>query len=113
MESLKSIAEDTKIETRFRLLAYNVLRNRGVINAKEVLGVVIEVSAEASDTLAVYKDLSARYINNTGKSMVWESGSGAGSGTNEKIQSILAISQKIIGKAVLWKQPRPAPSRRR
>ena len=109
IESLKAIAEDTKVETRSRLLAYNVLRNRGVINAKEVLGVVIEVAAEGSDTLAVYKDLSARYINSTGKSMVWESGAGAGSGTNEKIQSILTISQKIIGKAELWKQPRPAP----
>jgi hypothetical protein len=108
IEVLRSSAEDNNLDTRTRLLAYKVLRDRGVINNKTVLGVVIEAATgEGIDTLAVYTDLSVRYINSTGKIMI--STQTRGAGIVEKVQAILTISQKIIPKAEMWQQSRPAP----
>jgi hypothetical protein len=110
VDALKTIAEDVKVHTRTRLLAYNLLRSQGVINNKEVLGAVIEVgSPEGTDTLAVYKDLSARYVTAAGKTIARDAETGSGAGINEKVQTVLAISQKVIGKATAWQQARPAP----
>ncbi len=104
VNSLKSIAEDNTIETTARLLAYNALRIHGVINPKEVMGVIIEVGAAGGpDTLAVYSDLRAKYINETGKVLVSEDNAAE---MKERIQTVLSISQKIISKAEPWKETR-------
>jgi hypothetical protein len=105
IESLKSLTSDP--DTRICLLAYNALRKLGIANPKEVLEVVVEVGAtEGLYTLAIYKDLHVKYITETGKILVSETTDNA---TNEGVQDLLSISQKIIGKAETWNQPRQAP----
>jgi hypothetical protein len=109
IDSLKAIAEDNQIETRIRLLAYNMLRNLGVVNTKEVLGVIVEVATEEGDeSIGVYKDPSARYINAKSKTFICNN-TGNVAGTGEKIQAILKFSQKIISKAEPWTEPRQTP----
>jgi hypothetical protein len=89
IDTLKTIADDNKVEIRVRILAFNMLRNRGVINVKEVFGVVVEVATEEGDeTLAVYKDLSARYINAKSKAFARDN-TGNSAGMDEKIQAVL------------------------
>ena len=109
IDALKSIADDHRVETRTRLLAFNALRRQGVNNEQKVLGAIIEIGAEEGiEILAVYNDLRAFYINSKGRILNWGNNS-PGAGINEKIQNIITISQKIIGKATAWTQPRPAP----
>ena len=107
VDSLKSVAENSTVETTARILAYNALRSHGIINPKEVMGVVIEVgAAEGPYALAVYSDLRAQYITETGKVLVSEDNTAE---MKERIQTILSISQKIIGKAEPWNETRPSP----
>lgn len=72
---LEAIAADASAETRMQLLAYNRLQEAGFKpQQKKLLGVVIEVGLEDGlDTLAAYKDGTARYINHSGKMIIWDS----------------------------------------
>lgn len=65
------------IETRILLWAWTALRNLGVRpkpdEADEIRGIVIEVSMESGvDVLAAYADGAARYVNHSGKVIVWD-----------------------------------------
>lgn len=73
-DKIAALAQDTKAESRVRLLAYNWLRENGREVPKGViLGVVLEVpQAQGLDTLAAYSDGGARYINQSGKLGVLE-----------------------------------------
>ena len=105
IESLKSLTSDP--DTRIRLLAYGALRKSGIANDKDVLGVVVEVgTSEGLYSLAIYKDFYVKYITETGKVLIGETSDNA---INEKVQGLLSISQKIIGKAETWNQPRQSP----
>jgi len=109
IEDLKAVSEEEKLETRTRILAFNALRNRSVINDKEVLGVVIEVGTEeGNEAIGLYKDLRARYINAKGRLFAWDN-TASDVGITDKIEAILMVSQKIIGKAEPWTEPRQAP----
>ena len=66
---LLKVASDPELETRIQLLAYHLLGS----DAKKFLGVVVEVGMEGGlDTLAAYKDGTARYINHSEKLTVWD-----------------------------------------
>jgi len=71
---VQAIAQDPSEESRVRLLAAQWLRANGhTPAAPEVLGVVIEVPLDGSmDTLAAYADGRVRYINQTGRTAVFE-----------------------------------------
>ncbi len=71
---VQAIAQDANEESRVRLLAAQWLRANGhEPAAPEVLGVVIEVPLDGSmDTLAAYADGRVRYINQTGRTAVFE-----------------------------------------
>jgi hypothetical protein len=71
---VQSIAQDNAEESRVRLLAAHWLRANGhAPGTPEVLGVVIEVPLDGSmDTLAAYADGRVRYINQTGRTAVFE-----------------------------------------
>jgi hypothetical protein len=70
------------------------------------MGVVIEVGAAGGPyAMAVYSDLRAQYITETGKVLVSEDNAAE---MKERIQTILSISQKIIGKAEPWNEARPS-----
>jgi hypothetical protein len=109
IEDLKAASNDNSLELRIRISVFNELKKRSVLNAKEVLGAVIEVGAEeGNDVLAVYKDHSATYINARGK-MFKGNNAVENNSISEKIQNILLISQKILGKAEPSTEPRQAP----
>jgi hypothetical protein len=67
---LEQLLADPAVETRQHLQAWHVLRELGVqpeaAGAKQVLGVVLEVALEqGNDTLAAYRDHSARLISHS------------------------------------------------
>lgn len=68
-EELLKVATDGSLETRMQLLAYKLLGS----DAKKFLAVIVEVGMEDGlDTLAAYKDGTARYINHSEKLTVWD-----------------------------------------
>ena len=66
-DALRALATSSSVESRVRLLAFNALGQTAArAQKKELLGVVIEVGLDDGlDTLAAYRDLSARYINHS------------------------------------------------
>lgn len=71
---LEQLMRDASVETRLRILAANRLREAGAqVSEKTLLGVVIEVGLEGGlDVLAAYEDGRARYINQSGKMIIWD-----------------------------------------
>ncbi len=109
-DALRALATSPSEESRVRILAFNALDDlAGAIHPKELLGVVIEVGLdEGLDTLAVYSDLSARYINQSEAMVIWETTEPA---VDEKIRNLLAASEKVVEKIGRWDQARlPSPA---
>jgi hypothetical protein len=108
--ALKSITDQTA-ETRIKILAYNrLLAVDQRPDKKELLGVIVEVGLDQGlDVLASYKDGTARYINYTGKLIVWEATTPA----SAKLTSALLLqSEPILSKIGPWDQPRrPHPAK--
>lgn len=71
---LQKITSDTANDPRVRMLAYNQLLALGSKSAnKELLAVIVEVSLdEGPDVLASFSNGTARYINHTGRLLIWE-----------------------------------------
>lgn len=102
------IIDDPKAETRVKLLAYRKLLASGHPAAgKELLGVIVEVGLEAGlDVLASYKDGTARYINHSGKMIIWEAAdSQSAILTNELFRN----AEIIVQKTGPWDKPRCKP----
>jgi hypothetical protein len=75
--TLRAILAMPKLETRHKLWTWNALRALGQTPSKKdataIQGVILEVpTADGMDTLAAYADGSARYMNYSGKLLVWE-----------------------------------------
>ncbi len=108
---LLKIASDATQETRVRLLAYHLVRTNGFpVEEKELLAVIVEVGLdEGLDVLAAYQDGTARYINYTGKMIIWD----APDQTSMEITRQLFNDSKIIvGKIGPWNGPRrPFPGK--
>src|SRR5438309_1316877 len=73
-DTLNKIATDQTLESRQRILAYNLLTAKGnPITQKELLAVIIEVGLQKGlDVLAAFSDGTARYINQAEKLLVWD-----------------------------------------
>lgn len=76
-EIWRQIASTEGLESRQVLQAWHFLRQAGyqppVDQAKFVLGVIAEMPVgRAHDLLAAYRDGSARYLNYSGRAVVWE-----------------------------------------
>lgn len=71
---LQKVVDDRNVETRVKILACNRQTAIGYkIEKKEVLAVIVEVALNNGlDVLASYEDGRARYINQSGKIIVWE-----------------------------------------
>ena len=74
---LRSVLEVPTLETRVQLWVWSALRELGAKPegkaAFEVLGAVLEMPQQgAYDTLAGYTDGSARYLNFSGSSIIWD-----------------------------------------
>ena len=108
LDAVAKISSDEKAESRVRMLAYNMLRDaKKKVPEKKLLGTIIEVRlAEGLDTLAVFADGRARYINHSGKMAIVE-----GDNTFAKeIEAVLATSAPIVAAIGPWEKARlPAP----
>jgi hypothetical protein len=76
-EVLLEVVGSPKMETRILLWSWATLRYLGVhpksYEADDIEGVVIQVPMErGTDVLAAYADGTARYVNHSGKAIVWE-----------------------------------------
>lgn len=88
---------------------YNLLfTDRGIPHSeKEFLGIILEVSLpEGLDTLAAYRDGTARYINQTGKIIIWETQTKE---SDELIQKLFVASQTVVNKIGPWNGDRRPP----
>lgn len=110
-KELLKIATDATLETRMRLLAYHLIRANGYpVEQKELLAVIVEVGMdEGLDVLAAYQDGTARYINYTGKMIIWDAPDQT---STEIIRQLFNDSKIIVGKIGPWTAPRrPFPGK--
>ena len=79
-------------------------------NKKELLGVIIEVGLDNGlDVLASFKDGTARYINQTGKILIWETSDKV---SDELTKNLFLQSQNIVNNIGVWDKPRrPYPTK--
>ena len=110
ISELKEITSREDIESRVKILAYNRLKAFGEkIEKKDLLAVTVEVGLENGlDVLAAFRDGTARYINQSGKIIIWET-------VTEESQAIttdlFTKSADIVAKIGPWneaRRPRPA-----
>jgi hypothetical protein len=105
----QKIIDDKNSDSRLKVLAYNRQLSKGHKPVKkELLGVIIEVGLEEGlDVLASFSDGTARYINQTGKMIIWETTDDA---SNNLTQDLFAKSQEIVKQIGPWdKARRPHP----
>ncbi len=111
ISDLEKIIDDDKAESRVKILAYNLLRERGEhVNTKKLLGVIVEVGLDQGlDVLASFRDGGARYINHTGKMIIWETSNATSEAfTNQ----LFADSENIVKQIGPYDKPRrPHPVR--
>jgi hypothetical protein len=107
-DALAVLASDAVEESRLRILAFNALdQQTKVTHPRELLGVIIEVGLDGGvDTLAAYQDLRARYINYSGKMIIWETREPT---VDEKIRNLFAAAERVVEKIGPWTEPRLPP----
>lgn len=108
---LQKIIDDTNADPRIKVLAYNKQRSTGhKPNKKELLAVIVEVGLDDGlDVLASFNNGTARYINQTGKILVWETTTVTKA--NQLTQELFAKSQQILNQIGPWdklRKPHPA-----
>lgn len=104
----RQVADTEGLETRHTLQAWHFLRQAGqqppADRASSVLGAVAEMPMrEAHDVLAAYRDGRARYLNYSGRVVIWEDTSDADAGA--AIAKWLASAQVIAGVIGTWDKP--------
>ncbi|MDF2188478.1 hypothetical protein [Paraflavitalea sp. CAU 1676] len=109
---LQKILDDTQADPRLKVLAANKLLAAGhQPGKKELFAVIVEVGLDNGlDVLASFVDGTARYINHTGKILIWETRDDATA--NEITSALFAKSGQIVQQIGPWDKPRrPQPSR--
>jgi hypothetical protein len=109
-EALEGIAIDPAVESRVRMLAFNRLRAMNVPTpAKQLIGTIIEFPQDGGlDTLAAFADARVRYINQTGRSSIFES---APPEVAAKANALMRLSQPAVDRHAPSDEPRrPPPS---
>ena len=108
---LVKIVSDSSVNTRLKILAYQRLAdNGGKIHKQELLAVIVEVGLDNGlDVLATYIDGTARYINQTGKMIFWET---TNKYSNELTKDLFQKSYDIVKQIGPWEKPRrPHPTK--
>ncbi len=109
---LQKITKDPHAEPRIKVLAYNqLLAKRVKPDKKELLAVIVEIGLDNGlDVLASFSNGTARYINQTGKILVWETTTDQTA--NELTRALFTASQKILPQIGPWdKARRPYPTK--
>lgn len=107
---LQQIAADDEQETRVKLLACHRLKTLGQpVLKRELLAVIVEVGLDGGlDVLASFQDGRARYINQSGKVLIWETST---ADSNALINNLFSDSIAIVTKIGPWngaRRPHPA-----
>lgn len=111
ISDLQKISDDSTSDARLKVLSYNRQLAGGHIPIKkELLAVIVEVGLKGGlDTLASFNDGTARYINQSGNIIVWETTDAT---SNELTQDLFLNSQHIVNQIGVWDKPRrPAPTK--
>lgn len=105
---LSRVIDDKSVEARARVLAGRQLTEGGWERTqKELQGVIIEVGLEAGlDVLAAYDDGSARYINHSGRMVVWETETAM---SESLIRNLFDKSMMVVNKIGPWNKERLSP----
>jgi len=108
IKALRLTAVSAAVDTRLRILAFNLLKQHHALpKKKQLLGVIVEVGLEKGlDTLAAYSDKSVSYINQSGKLHEWEVHS---PDIDAKIHKLFQETQPIIEKIGPWHKSRLPP----
>lgn len=108
--ALYQLATDATQESRVRFLAYSRLREQEDISLPStLLGVIIEIGlGKGLDTLAVYTDGSARYINQSGKTLILEKKPEL----QAQIQDLLDSASTILKNIGPWDGARRPPPKK-
>lgn len=111
IEDLEKILHDNTAEPRIKLLAANRLLSVAQKTAKELLAVIVELGLDGGlDVLASFKNGTARYINFTGKMIIWENTEDATA--NALKDDLFAKSEAVVKQIGPWDQPRkPHPAK--
>ena len=108
---LQKIIDDNNADPRVKMLAYNKQMAAGHKPAmKELLGVIVEVSLdEGLDVLASFQNGTARYINHTGKLLIWETTDQV---SDQLTRDLFSQSYEIVKRIGPWDKPRlPSPAK--
>ncbi|AHJ99578.1 hypothetical protein [Hymenobacter swuensis] len=108
---LRQVLSTPNLEVRHYLQAWAALSSHSVLpgatEAKQVLGVVVEVAlTQGPDVVAAYTDGSARYLNQSGKIIIWEK---PDSSLDQLVSTLLAAGQQVASQIGPWEGERPAP----
>ena len=112
VSDLQKIIDDKNSDPRIKVLAYNrQLASGHKKTKKELLAVIVEVGLDDGlDVLASFNNGTARYINHTGKILVWETTNDEAA--NKIITDLFASSQRIVNQIGVWdKARRPNPTK--
>lgn len=103
---LQKIIDDTTLDTRTKLLAYNRQSVSGYQPVKkELLAVIVEVGLDQGlDVLASFRDGTARYINQSEKILIWETTTDTKA--NELTTELFLKSQNVVNQIGPWDKPR-------
>jgi hypothetical protein len=109
---LQKIIDDKNSDPRIKVLAYDrQLVSGHKPTKKELLAVIVEVGLdEGLDVLASFNNGTARYINHTGKILVWEITDDEAA--NKITNDLFVNSQNIVNQIGAWNKPRrPNPTK--
>jgi len=109
---LQKIINDTAFDPRLKVLAYNrQLASGHKPDKKELLAVIVEVGLDGGlDVLASFNNGTARYINQTGKILVWETTTD--DKANELTKDLFLKGQDIVNQIGPWDKARkPHPTK--
>jgi hypothetical protein len=108
---LQKIVDDSTADPRAKILAYNKqLASGHKPTKKELIAVIVEVGLDSGlDVLASFNNGTARYINQTGKMLIWET---TDSTSSQLTADLFTKSATIVNNIGPWDKPRrPAPTK--
>ena len=111
LTDLEKIITDSNLESRVKVLAYNKQLLKGhKPSKKELLAVIVEVGLDDGlDVLASFSDGTARYINQSGKMIIWET---TNETSNELTKDLFLKGQNVVNQIGPWDKPRrPYPTK--
>ncbi|MEO6532468.1 MAG: hypothetical protein ABIO06_02725 [Pseudolysinimonas sp.] len=107
--ALHAVLDTPKLESRQYLQAWSCLRqlDRDALTGlpQHLFGVVLDVPLKQGyDTLAAYDDHTARYLNQAGGVIVWDTTEPA---MDARIDALLAAARPLLATVGVWESARP------